>query len=341
MTQIHRLPSTEQAEREAIAWVVRLNHDQVSTEDRTRFEQWRNSHPIHKRAYEELSETWREFAEVGPLVRAVSFGQVMNDATRVGHASRRGALAAAAAVVGLLIGGLWYAMKLNPDTRFQTAIGERASVSLPDGSTLELNSNSLARLDFSQRARVVRLEHGEAFFKVQHDPNRPFWVVAGNSWVRAVGTAFSVYLRPSGMRVVVSEGAVQVGTTRLADPDVSSEPASSQAVASLVRAGKQVEVRGGVREVRALTPDDLARAVAWRSGTLYYENEPLGDVVDELNRYTPVQIVVRDDSLRELPIGGLFEADAQGAEALLEMLEDGFGLAVERSGQQASIERPR
>src|SRR5258707_14706380 len=65
-------------------------------------------------------------------------------------------------------------------------------------------------MDFSARFRVIHFNLGEAYFKVAHDTQRPFWVRAGNYWVRAVGTAFNVYLRPTGVEGTVSEGTVQV-----------------------------------------------------------------------------------------------------------------------------------
>jgi ferric-dicitrate binding protein FerR (iron transport regulator) len=42
---------------------------------------------------------------------------------------------------------------------------------------------------------VIYLGRGEGFFKVAHDVRRPFWVVTPSSWVRAVGTAFNVYVK--------------------------------------------------------------------------------------------------------------------------------------------------
>src|ERR1700741_5315359 len=165
MVEVHRLPDTDRIEREASEWIARLNADDVSVDDRARFEVWRRAHSSHARAYEELSETWRAFNAAGPLVRAVSFGHSMNEAAKVVR-PRRLWLWAAAATVAIVAAGLaWYNLRA-PGTTFETAIGEHAAISLPDGSTLELNSNSLARVDYAERARVIHLERGEAFFKV-------------------------------------------------------------------------------------------------------------------------------------------------------------------------------
>src|SRR5258708_28633229 len=211
MGDVHRLPSTDVTEREASAWFARMNADDVTDDDRTRFEAWLHAQSCNAKAYAELSATWRELVKSGPLVRAVYFGQVMNAASAPPAPRRRWAVAAVAAGIGaIVLGGAWNLYKQKEETRFQTAIGEQAAVALPDGSSFDLNTDSRIWVDYSQRRRVIRLERGEAFFKVAHDTQRPFWVRAGDYWVRAVGTAFNVYLTPTGVEVTVSEGTVNV-----------------------------------------------------------------------------------------------------------------------------------
>src|SRR6202171_4322534 len=211
MGEVHRLPSADDVERQASTWFARMHADDVTADDRTRFEPWLRAQSCNAKVYSELSATWQELVKSGPLVRAVNFGQVMNAASAPPAPRRRWAVAAVAAGIGAIaLGGAWNLYKQKEDTRFQTAIGEQAAVALPDGSSFDLNTDSRIRGDYRQRRRVIRLERGEAFFKVAHDTQRPFWVRAGDYWVRAVGTAFNVYLRPTGVEVTVSEGTVNV-----------------------------------------------------------------------------------------------------------------------------------
>src|SRR6267154_2838426 len=199
MGDVHRLPSSGDVERQASAWFARMHADDVTADDRTRFEDWLRAHPYNAKTYAELSATWQELVESGPLVRAVNFGQVMNAASKSPAPRRRWAAAAVAAGIGaIVLGGAWNLYKQQEETRFQTAIGERAAVGLPDGSSIDLNTNSRVWVDYNEHRRVISLERGEAFFKVAHDTQRPFWLHAGDSWVRAVGTAFNVYLRSTG-----------------------------------------------------------------------------------------------------------------------------------------------
>src|SRR3984957_20987264 len=211
MGEVHRLPNLEDTEREASDWFARMNADDVTADDHARFEAWLRTHSCNVKAYAELVATWKDLVKSGPLVRAVHFGQVMNAASARSVRSRRWLAGAVAATIGAIVLGVgWNLYRQKEESRFQTAIGAQAAVALPDGSSFDLNTNSRVEVDYSQRTRVIRLARGEAYFKVAHDTHRPFWVHAGDRWVRAVGTAFNVYLRPTGVEVTVSEGTVNV-----------------------------------------------------------------------------------------------------------------------------------
>ena len=329
MADIHRLPDERRVFQEASAWVARLQADDVTAEDRASFKAWREAHPLHGRTFDDLARTWNRFAAARSVVRAVAFGQSMSEAASrveerraVSRNQRRyAAWAAVAAAVAMGLGWLGY-LRESLESTYATAIGEHATISLPDGSTLELDSDSRARVDFSKTRRVVHLDRGEAFFSVTHDAQRPFWVVGGGSWVRDVGTAFNVDLHGTGLRVTVSEGTVRLGAIN----------------PLFLTAGHQADLHGTAVDIRSLTPAELLHAISWRSGTLYFENQPLSEVAQELHRYTPLHLVIPDEHLRQLPIAGTFEANPQGVETFLKMLEQGLDLSVRRDGERVIIE---
>jgi transmembrane sensor len=331
MGKLHQLPRAEQTEREASAWFARLCADDVKAEDRARFEQWRDAHPYHAKVFDEMSATWQEIAKSAPLVRAVNFGQSMNAAAQPGT-RRRLLLGAAAASIGMLVIGVaWNLYRQKEETRFQTAVGEQAAIALPDGSSFDLNTNSRVGVDYSARSRVIHLERGEAYFKVAHDTQRPFWVRAGDYWVRAVGTAFNVYLRPTGVEVTVSEGTVSV--VNATERDTPPTDGAVAQLAAAVTAGEQADAHGHAKVIHELNSAQLNRLLAWRKSSLYFQDQPLGDVVNELMRYTTLKIELSDEALRQLPVGGTFQTSPEGAEALLTMLRDGFGASIRRDGQ--------
>jgi|SRR6185437_8572138 len=318
MANVHKLPSLAQAEREASEWIARLDADEVSDNDRALFEQWRSASSRNARAFEDLRATYQEFVATGPFVRAVSFAQSMSPVAVPGRSWRWPAVAAA---VILAASGLTYWFRSPAPLIYRTTLGEHSTIALPDGSILELNSASSARVEYESNRRVVRLEHGEGYFKVAHDAGRPFWVVAGGSRVRALGTAFNVYLRSSAVEVTVSEGLVKVGSSD-----------------ALVKAGEQAELQGAATSTRSLSSTELARAMSWREGTLYFEDQPLSDVSSEFERYSTLRFVLKDDAVRGLRVGGTFQASPQGAETLITMLERGFGLKVHREADRVYIE---
>jgi transmembrane sensor len=345
VSKVHRIPDVKEVEREASAWIARLNADDVTPEDRAHFEAWLARHPLHARDFEELSGIWAELVNAGPWVRAVSFAQSMNDAATgegghsfIGGSRRRWTLAAAAIVAAVGVSGALSWKSWVSRDLYSTAVGEQTTVSLPDGSTLELNSNSTASVDFSKATRIIRLERGEAFFRVAHDKERPFWVVGGGSWVRAVGTAFNVYLRPDDVRVTVSEGTVRVGSAQALAGGAPSETALAATPAAVLTSGEQADLHGSATATRKLSPAEVQRSVTWREGTVYFENQPLSEVVVELSRYSTVHVVVEDEHVGHLPVAGTFQAGPQGMEALLTTLEQGFGLTVHRESGRVVIE---
>jgi transmembrane sensor len=104
----------------------------------------------------------------------------------------------------------------------------------------------------------------------------------------------------------------------------------AQRAVSVLVAGQQAQVQAGAAQIRSVTSLERARLDAWRKGKLYFENQPLQSVLDEIGRYSTARILVEDQALGRLPIGGTFQTDAQGVEALLGMLREGFGLSVRR-----------
>jgi len=338
MAEVHRLPSVKKVEQEASEWIARLDADDVTAEDRARFETWRRAHPCHARAFEELSQTWHRFLQAAPATTEGASEDFRN--LQSAHARRRlwSWAVAASAILLAVLGGLFLQRPVT-SIPFQTAVGEQLTVPLPDGSSLELNSNSVARVAYSSGRRIIHLDRGEAFFKVAHDAHRPFWVTAGGSWVRAVGTEFNVYLRPASLQVTVHDGTVQAGESR--DLRMTAQPDEQKLTpwVTLTR-GQQADLEGSVARKRALSPDELAEAVSWRSGTVYFENRPLAEVVAELNRYSVERLVLADDALRSLRVGGTFQTGPQGAAALRRMLEQNYDIDVRRQGSDIYLRSP-
>jgi transmembrane sensor len=192
--------------------------------------------------------------------------------------------------------GAWYAAEQRNTQTYSTHVGEIQNVVLEDGSTVALNTNSEVRVHYSSGYRHVDLTRGEALFQVAKNKAKPFDVEAGNTTVRAVGTAFSVRLHEAGTNervdVVVSEGRIAIN------------PPSKRTYA----AGSVAIVRNGRVDATVVAGEDITSRLSWTTGRLMFQGEKLSDVVEEINRYNVRKLQITDPDIAELRIGGTFQA---------------------------------
>jgi transmembrane sensor len=203
-------------------------------------------------------------------------------------------------------------------------------VTLPDGSSVELNTASQVSVHYAADSRVVYLTRGEVHFIVASDRQRPFSVHAADRVVTAVGTAFSVQLRPDAVEVTVAEGKVRLAELRTAQVAIASnEP---QMAVPALEAGQSALLREGSQRVAALAPAELERKLAWRQGLLAFAGEPLLQVLQEIGRYTDIVIEVTDPQLRDLPVAGQLRID--DVESMLQALQLMADVRVERLNER-------
>lgn len=227
--------------------------------------------------------------------------------------------------------------------RYSTGVGGLASVPLPDGSSITLNTATVVRVDLTEKKREVDLTEGEAFFQVAKDPTRPFVVNVGGKRVIAVGTAFSVRREGDDVRVVVAEGTVRMEDRRarsLAAPSQSLAASSSAGSADVVLlpAGSVAHAgEAGILVQRKSVPE-AQEELSWRTGILMFRDETLADAVAEFNRYNARQIVVSDPSIAALKIEGNFRAT--NVDAFVRLLREGFPVQASTEGDQIVLSAP-
>lgn len=230
------------------------------------------------------------------------------------------ASAAAAALVALMF-------SLNMDRGqvsdlHETDYGEQRTFSLPDGSTVTLNTRSTLSVQFERSARRVFLLQGQAMFDVVEDRDRPFVVETGDVALSVLGTRFSVYRRVDSVELVVVEGTVGAESRRAPGRQV------------LVQAGEAALAtpEGAIRRRQAV---DVEKALAWTEQRLIFEETALSEVVAEFNRYNRVPLVVEDGDLAGRPITTVFRA--HDASALVGFLELEPDIEVERGADAIRI----
>jgi transmembrane sensor len=209
---------------------------------------------------------------------------------------------------------------------------------LPDGSVVELKDEARISADFSGKSRVVDLSNGTAYFQVAPDANRPFVVRAGGLAVQAIGTAFTVELEHGELRVLVTEGKVQI------DPSHENDRPSVPAVAplvSLIAGGSAVfPLATGFSAkptLRMLDSAELHQRLGWRIPKLEFTRTPLSEVVAQMNRYNARKFVLGDDAVGEVRVSGILRADK--IETLAETLESDFKIRVERQADSIVLRR--
>ena len=341
MKTIVDFPDRITVEAEACAWIAQLDGDQPpSPADAAALREWINRSPLHCAELERLSELWGDINILTEL--AVPLDKLQGNQIKVSSswifapivARSRAVAMATMLVVGFAVGiTLWVQSERGEPINivYSTEVGEQRLATLPDGSKIQLNTDSQIEVDYNHERRKIRLLRGQAHFDVARNPNRPFVVYAGTGRVRALGTAFAVRLRGTDIEVTVTEGRVALESVDNAAAGSGSknvqfpEPAIELAV---LYAGQSTTFNNDVDVIRSIEQAEMARKLSWRDGMLVFSGESLEFVVEEVSRYTPISIEFTDPELRDLRIGGYFKVGE--TEALFEALESNFGVQVNR-----------
>jgi transmembrane sensor len=195
-----------------------------------------------------------------------------------------------------------------PNTPYSTAIGETRQLTLVDGTRVTLNTNTRLYVSFSQRAREVVLERGEATFDVAHQATAPpFNVVAGQRTFQAQRTQFNVRTLPDNVDLIVIEGEVKILDARPREPKT---PARRRDVLTYgeqtIHAFEEALVDPGFQSVSPIDPGEVQVRLAWQKGLIILDDKALEDALAEIQRYTPTRFVLADEKLGTLRVSGSF-----------------------------------
>jgi len=337
----------EKAREEAAEWLARRDRG-LRPEERAEMREWARD-PARQEVLLDMARCWHGMDSMSVLAELFPLG------TATGVQRQRPVVPlraiAASAVFVLVIGAVFLAGRRAPDVsgapqavranpahdygRYSTPIGESLTIRPRDGSIITLNTSSALTVQYSDEARDVFLERGEANFDVAHDPLRPFNVHVGERVLQAVGTAFNVRVRaPDNIELTVTEGKVKVLAAGAATPDSAGEAAVVPAETT-VAAHEIVTMRADGQFIRSADPAELDARLAWQRGMLIFKGEPLEFVLSEIDRYTETEFVLADEALRTVRVGGYFRTG--DIEGLLEALRMNFGIDSRREGAHRII----
>ncbi len=263
--------------------------------------------------------------------RAVPFRPVRTKAPVRAAPTRRTAWRIAAAIA--VVAGGTYALtqaldRGAPAQHFATAVGQRDSVQLADGTRIVLGPGSTLDVvaGYGDGRREVALQ-GEASFQVTHDAERPFVVRAGAATIEDVGTAFVVRAGGEGrVSVAVTEGTVIV------------RPASSATGDSVVmHAGDRGAVVDGHAMLAATRLDATDEATGWTQGRLVFQDASIGDVAAGLRRWYGIELRA-DPALAARTLTATFAGES-AAEAL-RVVSLALGATIEQRGDTVLAHQP-
>jgi transmembrane sensor len=280
-------PVPHSAEDEAVAWFVRLQDEEATAADRESFAAWLARDPAHRAAWNEIDRIWRGLGDIPIGEPAREGAAAIAPAPPPARRARRLWRPLAAAAMILL--AVTLARQLLPTGLFadhRTALAERRTIPLPDGSVVELAPLSALDVDVRGERRHVRLLAGEAFFTVARDPARRFVVEAGDGRVEVLGTAFDMRIDGGSVAVAVAHNAVAVSAGR-------------GAAVQLERGQAARYDEAGISPVSEIDPEAVA---PWRHDQLVFHDTPLSQVLAELGRYRRghVQLIGRDLGARRI-----------------------------------------
>lgn len=278
MTSIDEQHSTEQA----AVWITRIQSGEIDPDNSEDLRRWLNEDSAHQRSFQKmltiLSRT--------EILAEVSVDTLPGTEATVGP-RRQYWLATAAAVIVTLGAGAWFSMPSGE--RIQTHTGERALMTLDDGSSVHLNADSSVEIRFSSTERLAFMQSGEIVFDVDKTDPRPFLVRSENLDIEVTGTTFQVSNYGADTAVSVLEGSV------LVRPNSGTTSLQSTNNGESVEIGEQVKYGNG--RVSSPLAIDVGRATAWREGWLYLDTRPLHELVGRLNRQFDGRIEVADEQV--------------------------------------------
>ena len=172
-----------------------------------------------------------------------------------------------------------------------TEAGQQTKVTLPDGSIVWLNAETIVKYHPDKKERKVCLV-GEAYFEVTHAVDYPFVVEAGDAKIKVLGTKFDVSYYPAS------------GTT-------AASLLSGKISLLLDKRNETVDIKPGEKVIYHAGQQALLKKKAkvqneilWKEGILYFENELFNELISKLERYYAVKFEYNKDAFENIHYTG-------------------------------------
>jgi len=311
---------TDEIRAKAAAWVAQLHDEQRSSDVEAGVRAWLGESEHHRRAFDRMTSAWELAGKI--QMRARGEGSTI-------HTGRRPRFIPwAAAMAATLVLAVTAAAYFWRDNVVVTGVGQRQVRLLQDGTRVVLNTDTRIEVDYDEHARRVRLVRGEAWFDVAKRPTWPFLVMVGGQEIRALGTSFIVRHDAQDLSVTLVEGRISVAPVAGSDEAPSQNP-------QILTPGQRLTLSR--QHAPAVDRPELNRVTAWERGRVEFDETPLGDAANEMNRYAKTHITVADAEVAQLRVGGVFRAG--DSDEFVRTVTAAFGLRADRRGSTIVLSR--
>jgi len=267
----------------AATWLTLLMSEEVTEHERSEWQRWRRAKPEHERAWQHIESLSSRFSQLNGTLAHQSLSQLPNPKRR--HVLK---------VLGLLgvSGAAGVGVFATPTARadYRTAIGEKKSIALSDGTVITLNTQSALNVTETENRHQLHLLTGEMMVTTGQKmaANTLLNVGLTQGDVSTLGAQFSIRVRDTYSDVAVYQGAVKL------------RPTISQRLIPL-HAGHGVQfLASGSSNLHSVSTEP-----GWLHGLLLANNQRLGDFLQELGRYR-AGVIRCDPQVANLRLSGVF-----------------------------------
>jgi len=311
---------------QAAAWLERRDRLDWSEEDQAALDEWLSESTENFLFYHRAASAWDRSRRLVALrhPKGMSIAQFGKKNQR--RPLLRTVLPASGGLIAVAI-GVFVLTPVSQTHTFTTPVGGHEIVTLRDGSSIELNTDTVVRTNIGPDHRIASIEKGEAFFKIAHDAGHPFTVTANNNKITVLGTQFSVRDEPGRVEVRLIDGKVWF----------TSENGKGHAKSALMAPGDVLVATVDALSIAKQTPRELSNELGWRHGLIVFHRSTLADAAAEYNRYNNQKIVIPDASVARLTVTG--SLPAHDTQEFLLIAQKFFGLHVQKKGDEIVIAR--
>ncbi|MEM6723142.1 MAG: FecR domain-containing protein [Bacteroidota bacterium] len=313
---------------------------EISPEEARVLRDWINNSPDNQLYFDEIEKGWHAFVDPAidfhPNVKkglaqlnqridaAAAETPVQLRPLKPVRVPIRSIIIRLAAVVVLCFGLLYTFQQLtgsaSGDASYQTG-DQIQTIELEDGSIVTLNAHSKLEVEaFDSESRTLQL-FGEAYFDVASDPDRPFIIHTDQSKIQVLGTAFNV---------------------RAFDHEIFTEVQVEHGKVAVIVEGQRVDLEKMDKatyhhDERLLKTayDESLNALAWKTGALDFEDTPLQEAFQVLERHYNIRVLVDGADISNCRVFSDFQSDS--LKVVLETLKTIFKFDYEISGQLVKI----